>query len=177
MSPSELHFPDKSKVFPGPVAKPSSIPLPRSTGEKSRILIADENPVHRLTLFQFLTEAGYELVIAETGAEAIAELRKPEHPPVAILDSMLPGMSGPEICKRMRSVEKLVYMILSSDKTGIQETAAALDAGADSYLPRPIVREELLALVKSGLRIIGRQRALAEKVQALGANRPTDDIA
>ena len=176
MSPRELHFPDKSKVFPGPVAKPSSIPLPPSTGEKSRILIADENPVHRLTLFQFLTEAGYEPVIAENGQEAIDELRKPNHPPVAIMDSALPGMSGPEICKRMRSVEKLAYLILSSDKTEKREAAAALEAGADSYLPRPIVREELLALVKSGLRIIGRQHALAKKVEALGGHRSLDGI-
>jgi DNA-binding response OmpR family regulator len=177
MSPPELHFPDMSKVFPGPVAKPSSIPLPPSTGEKSRVLIADENPVHRLTLFQFLTEAGYEPVIAENGQEAIAELRKANHPPVAILDSMLPGMNGPEICKRMRSVEKLVYLILSSDKAGKQEAAAGLEAGADSYLARPIVREELLALVKSGLRLISRQRALAEKVAALGGHRTPDEIA
>ena len=177
MSPPELQFPDKSKVFPGPVTKPSSIPLPPSTGEKTRILIADEDPVGRLTLFQFLTEAGYEVVISENGHEAVAELRKPNHPSVAILDLMLPGMSGAEICKRMRSVEKLVYLILSSDRTGKQEAAAALEAGADSYLPRPIVREELVALVKSGLRIIGRQRALAEKVEALGGHRAPDEIA
>jgi DNA-binding response OmpR family regulator len=176
MSPPELHFPDVSKVFPGPSVKPSSIPLPPSTGEKTRVLIADEDPVHRLTLFHFLTEAGYEVVITENGAEAIAELRKAIHPPVAILDSRLPGMSGPEICKRMRSVEKLVYLILSSDKTAKEEAAAALEAGADSYLPKPIVREELLALVKSGLRIIGRQRALAEQVEALGGHRAPDEL-
>jgi DNA-binding response OmpR family regulator len=176
MSPPELHFPDSSKVFPGPIGKPSSIPLPPSTGDKARILIADENPVHRLTLFQFLTEGGFEVVIAENGHEAIAELRKSNHPPIAILDSTVPGMSGSEICKRMRSVEKLVYLILSSDKTGKQEAAAALEAGADSFLPRPIVREELLALVKSGLRIITRQRALAEKVEALGGSRAPSEI-
>jgi DNA-binding response OmpR family regulator len=177
MSPPELHFPDKSKVFPSAAAKPSSIPLPPSSGDKIRILVADENPVHRLTLFQFLTEAGYEIVIAESGQEAIVELRKPNHPPIAILDSMLPGMSGGEICKRMRSVEKLVYLILSSDKDGKEEVAAALESGADSYLPRPIVREELLALVKSGVRIISRQRALAEKVEALGGHRDSREIA
>jgi DNA-binding response OmpR family regulator len=176
MSPPELHFPDKLKIFPGSAPKPLSIPLPPSTGEKTRILIADENPVYRLTLFQFLTEAGYEVVIAESGHEAIAELRKAIHPPVAILDWTLPEMSGAEICKRMRSVEKLVYLILSSDKTGKEEAVAALEAGADSYLARPIVREELVALVKSGLRIIGRQRALAEKVEALGGNRPSEEI-
>jgi DNA-binding response OmpR family regulator len=176
MSPEELQFPDQSKVFPGTRAKQASIPLPPSTGIKPRILIADENPIHRLTLFQYLTEAGYEIVIAEDGHEAIAELRKPNHPPVAIMDAALPGMSGPEICKRMRSVEKLVYLILSSDKTEKREAAAALEAGADSYLPRPIVREELLALVKSGLRIIGRQHALAKKVEALGGQHSLDSM-
>jgi len=177
MSPTELHFPDQSKVFPGPVAKPLSIPLPASTGEKTRILVADENPVYQLTLFQFLTEAGYEVAIAESGHEAIAELRKANHPPIAILDSMLPGMSGAEICKRMRSVEKLVFLILTNDKTGKEDAAAALEVGADGYLPKPIVREELLALVKSGLRIIARQRALAEKVEALGGQRAPDELA
>jgi DNA-binding response OmpR family regulator len=177
MSPPELHFPDKSKVFPGPTAKPLSIPLPPSSGEKTRVLVADEDPVNRLTLFQFLTEAGYEVLITESGHDAIAELRKTNHPPVAILDLTLPGMSGAEICKRMRSVEKLVYLILSSDKTGKEEAAAALESGADSYLARPIVREELVALVKSGLRIIGRQRALAQKVEALGGHRSADEIA
>jgi DNA-binding response OmpR family regulator len=177
MSAPELHFPDKSKVFPGPTAKPLSIPLPPSTGEKTRVLVADEDPVNRLTLFQFLTEAGYEVVITENGHEAIAELRRTNHPVVAVLDLTLPGMSGGEICKRMRSVEKLVYLILSSDDTGKEEAAAALESGADSYLARPIVREELLAVVKSGLRIIGRQRALAQKVEALGGHRSADDMA
>jgi DNA-binding response OmpR family regulator len=176
MSPTELHFPDQSKIFPGVTAKPASIPLPASTGDKTRILVADEDPVGRLTLYSFLTEAGYEVVIAENGNEAIAELRKADNPPVAILDCVLPGMSGAEICKRMRSVEKLVYLILSSNKTGKEEVAAALESGADSYLPRPIAREELLALVKSGLRIIGRQRALAEKVESLAGRRPSDEV-
>ena len=73
---------------------------------------------------QFVEQAlrsGRYATESEVVAEAIAELRKPNHPAVAILDCVLPGMTGSEICKRMRSVEKLVYLILSSNKSGKEE--------------------------------------------------------
>jgi DNA-binding response OmpR family regulator len=168
MCPPELKFPDIAKVFPATGLKTASVPLPPSATGKTRVLIADENPVYRLTLFQFLTEGGYEVVIAENGNEAITELRKPQHPPIAILDQALPGMSSQEICKRMRSVEKRIYLILCGDLRGTEETAAALEAGADGYLPRPIAREELLALVRLGLGVVSRQRALTERADAPG---------
>ena len=134
-----------------------------TSGDKSRILIADEDPVARLTLFHFLAQAGYDVVVAETGDEAISELRKSDHPPVAILHPKLPGMSGTEICKRIREAGRFVHVILSSDSPSSSEIVAGLDIGADQYVTKATPPEELLAHVKVGLRIIARLRALAHK--------------
>ena len=156
----ELQFPEFAKIFPKTSEKPVSIPLPSSNGAKTRILVAEADPVARLLLFQFLAQGGYEIVMAETGDDAIAELRKANPPPIAILESGLSGMTADEICRRMRSADKLVYLILLGEGLSVTD---CLEAGANSYLRKPIVETELLGHIKLGLRAIEQRRASAEK--------------
>jgi len=160
---TELKFPDFAKVFAPAVEKRVAIPLPLSAGVKIRILVADGDPVSRLFLFHFLAQADYDVVIAENGDETIAELRKADHPSIAILDCTMPGMSAAEICRRMRAIEKPVYLILCGKST---EMAACADAGADTMLPKPIVEAELLSLVKSGLHLLEKRRGQDARVAA-----------
>ena len=144
---------DLSKVFPGEAKRPERIPRPSYGGDRIRVLIADEDPVFRLTLFDVLSRAGYEVVVGETGVEAIAELRKADHPLLAILGWKMEGMGGAEICKRMRDAEKDAYLILSHAGPATPEIVSGLEAGADHVLAKSIPPEELLAQVKAGVRI------------------------
>jgi len=173
MSHDALQFSDLAKVFPTPEGKPKPIPMVSSGGQKPRILIGDGDPVYTLTVFQHLVEAGYEVVVTEVGTDAIAELRKADHPPVAILDWKLPGMDGTEICERMRDAGKNVYLILTSAKPTTQEIVAGLEMGADLFLSKSLPPQELVAHVKVGVRIIHRQRALAHKLDELAGGRHT----
>jgi len=156
MSSNFLSFPDHSKVFPG--AEPRKI-VPRDvipSGDRPCILMAVEDPVRSLTLFHFLSQAGYQVVVTETGQDAIRHLRKADHPAVAILDAALSGMSGSEICTRMSDAGKNVYLILMSEHTGTKEMIAALQSGADACLTNSAAPELLLAYVKVGLRTTAR---------------------
>jgi len=154
---AELKF-DVSKVFPAQEPKRPRITLP-SSGDKPRILLADTDPVYALTLFHTLAQAGYEVVVVENGTDAVTELRKVDHPAVAILQSKMPGMDGSEICERMRDAEKDVYLILGGDASESADIVSGLESGAHQYLRKSIPPEELLAHVKVGLRIISRLKA------------------
>jgi len=157
MTSDVLKFGEFNKVFP--ISEGGLKPIQMaSSGVKTRILIGDADPVYTLGLFHSLVQAGYEVVVAITGLDAIAELRKADHPLVAILDRKIPGMDAAEICKRMRDAGKDVYLILSSEHPTTDEIVAGLEGGADLYLPKSIPPEELLAHVKVGVRIMGRQR-------------------
>lgn len=157
--PNAIPFSDLAKVFPSAKGTPKPIQMPSSGGGKPRVLLGEDDPVETLTLFQTLAEAGFEVVMATNGTDAIAELRKADHPPVAILERQLPGMSGLEICERMRDAGKHVYLILLGRAPASAEIITGLESGADLYLPKSIPPAELAAHVKVGLRIIGRQQA------------------
>ena len=169
MASDELKFSDYEKVFPTQEGGIKPLQMP-SSGIKARVLIGDADPVYTLVLFQTLGEAGYEVVVADTGSDAIAELRKADHPPLAILDYRMSGMDGTEICKRMRDAEKDVYLILTSEKPTTEEIVAGLESGADLHLPKAIPPQELLAYVKVGMRAIRRQ-ALSEELSKLARDR------
>jgi len=175
MSNDALQFADLSKVFPIADGKPKPMQMASSGGSKARILIGDGDPVYTMTLFQFLAQAGYEVVVAENGHDAIAELRKTEHPPVAILDWQLPGMNGSEICERMREAEKNIYLILYREALTTPTIIDGLEKGADLFLQKSVPPEELLAHVKVGLRIVNRQRTLMQKIEELRGGRLTPE--
>jgi DNA-binding response OmpR family regulator len=114
--------------------------------------------VHSIAVYQSLAQAGFEVVLAVTGTDAISELRKAEHPPVAILHSKLPGMSGIEICQRMQDAVKDLYLIVYSVAPSSAEIVAGLEAGADLIVSELLPPAELVAHVKVGMRIISRQQ-------------------
>ncbi len=157
MAGEALKFPDVSKIFPQTEQQVKPLQM-QSFGDKPRVLLADDDPVHSLAVFQSLAQAGYEVILTITGTDAISELRKAEHPPVAILRANLPGMSGIEICERMKTAEKGVYLIVYSEAPSSAEIVAGLEAGADLLVPQSQPLAELIAHVKVGMRIIGRQQ-------------------
>jgi len=166
-----LPFPDVSKIFPQTELKKVKPLQVATSGTRPRVLLAEDDPVHSLTLFHFLSQAGYEVVVAVTGPDAITELRKADHPSVAILRAELPGMNGAEICQRMSEAGKSVYLILYSEQPTSEAIVRALEGGADLFVAKSIPSTEMLAHVKVGLRIIAREQAMAQRLEELAGKR------
>src|ERR1043165_4205378 len=106
-------------------------------------------------------------MLRNDGAEAMAVLRQPNPPSLAILDGSMPNMDGLEICRRVREAGKMVYIILLTARGSQENIVEGLRAGADDYLVKPFHSEELQARILGGLRVMARHEILADRVRAL----------
>ncbi|HLY59381.1 MAG TPA: response regulator [Terriglobia bacterium] len=133
------------------------------------VLIAEDDAVSRRLLEVSLVRWGYQVIEAKDGIEALQVLSRENCPPIAILDWMMPGMDGIELCRRVRADQKLfsVHIILLTAKNGRGDIVEGLGAGADDYISKPFDREELRARVQVGIRLVELQRKLAERVEEL----------
>ena len=95
------------------------------------------------------------------------ELRRKDAPSLAILDWMMPGMDGLEICRRIREVDRVLYVILLTARGSKENVVEGLSAGADDYLVKPFDKGELHARILVGLRVMALQTALAERLSEL----------
>lgn len=134
-----------------------------------RILIAEDEPVSRRLLEQTLQRWGYEVAVAADGAQAWALLSGSDAPQLAIVDWMMPGMDGIELCQRVRAVDGQVpvYLILLSARSLREDIVAGLQAGADDYVVKPFDEAELRARLQVGVRVVQLQVSLADRVQDL----------
>jgi phosphoserine phosphatase RsbU/P len=134
-----------------------------------RVLIAEDDPVSRRALDATLAAWGYEVVVTRDGTEAAGVLDGPGSPPLAILDWMMPGLDGTELCRRVRAAGRPEppYLILLTAKDRPEDAAAGLEAGADDYVVKPFDRAELRARLRVGERTLALQRGLADRVRAL----------
>jgi DNA-binding response OmpR family regulator len=134
-----------------------------------KILIAEDNRFYRDFLKATLMEWGYEVIPCEDGLAAWSVLQKKEAPKLAILDWVMPGMEGPEICRKVRALqrEEPTYIILLTAKDGQENMVTGLREGADDYIKKPFDREELQARLQVGLRIVRLQCSLADRVREL----------
>ncbi len=141
-----------------------------------RILVADDDLTSRLVLTGVLRKWGHEVVATVDGTAAWEAMRRPEAPALAILDWMMPGLSGVEVCSRVRSLEsdQPPYLILLTSKGEKADVVAGLEAGADDYLAKPFDPGELRARVDVGRRMIELQARLLEARDAL-AHEATHD--
>lgn len=127
-----------------------------------KVLIADDNAMSRLTLRSQLKKWGYEVVEAVDGDAAWAILSRPDSPRLAILDWMMPGLDGVELCRRVRAQgqEPYLYAILLTGREGRDDVVAGLEAGADDYVTKPFDAQELRVRVRAGERICALQEEL-----------------
>jgi phosphoserine phosphatase RsbU/P len=134
-----------------------------------KILIAEDDPISRFMLETTLTKWGYEVVSTRDGQQALEALQKESAPQLAILDWMMPGIDGVDVCKRIRETEnhKSLYIILLTAKSEKQDVVTGLAMGADDYIAKPFNRSELQARIQVGVRIIELQKALAQRVAEL----------
>ena len=134
------------------------------------ILLAEDSAVYRHLITGHLDEWGFNLVCAHDGQEAWKILTKPDGPRLALLDWVLPGMDGTELCRRLRArpeSEPYTYAILLTGKSQKQEMLEAMDAGADDFLAKPFDPLELKARLLVGQRIVELQQKLVSANRAL----------
>jgi sigma-B regulation protein RsbU (phosphoserine phosphatase) len=134
------------------------------------ILIAEDDLVSRRTLEAMLRKWGHQVVMTADGLSAWEVLSQEGAPRLAILDWMMPGLDGLGICRRVRQTpgKEGTYIILLTARNDKQDIVAGLESGADDYIAKPFDREELRARVNVGLRVMGLQESLAERVRELG---------
>ncbi|HTS16305.1 MAG TPA: response regulator [Verrucomicrobiae bacterium] len=134
-----------------------------------RILIAEDDVVSRRLVEATLTKWGYDVVVTTDGIQALDALCKPGAPSLAVLDWMMPGMDGAEVCRRARSqvTDRSLYIILLTAKDRKEDIVQGLTAGADDYIIKPFDRSELKARINVGERIIRLQSELSARVKEL----------
>src|SRR5512135_2944382 len=114
---------------------------------KERILIIEDDEAIVKVLKRALAYEGYQVDAALDGETGLA-LARDHHPDLAVLDLMLPGMDGIEVCQRLRSGGNLPILMLTARDT-VQDRVLGLDAGADDYMVKPFELDELLARVRA----------------------------
>ena len=124
------------------------------SGTAAKVLVVDDVPMNVKLLVDLLAVKGYRTCSATSGAEALAVLAA-EQPDLVLLDVMMPGMSGYEVCRAIRAdpAQAMLPVVLVTALDPAEERAKGLDAGADDFLSKPVSQSELLARVRSLLRI------------------------
>jgi DNA-binding response OmpR family regulator len=134
-----------------------------------RILLADDDAVSLTRLRSLLERGGDHVVLARDGDAAWSALQESEAPRLAILDWEMPGVEGPDLCRRVRADARLAgtYVILLTAHRRGSDVVEGLEAGADDYVAKPFDPDELRARVHVGQRVLGLQQRLEERVEEL----------
>ncbi len=143
-----------------------------------QILVAEDNPVFQSMLKKMLSKWGYDVILTGDGEEAWRILQQPKAPPLAILDWMMPGIDGVEVCRRLRAAqqERYVYVILLTAKTEQKDLVEGMDAGADDYVTKPFNNHELRVRLRAGRRILDLQEELLVAQAALRVQATRDGL-
>ncbi len=140
-------------------------PSPSHTAKSMRILVVDDEPALRDSLSRALRFEGYTVTVARDGHEALAR-RREDAPDLMILDVMMPGITGIEVCRRLRAGGDGIPVLMLTARDAVGDRVSGLDAGADDYVPKPFALEELLARVRA----LHRRRSAA--ADAAGGDAP-----
>ena len=117
-----------------------------------KILVVDDERAVRESLRRALELEGYEIELAADGREALERLEAEAHPDVLVLDVLMPGVDGLEVCRRLRRAGSRLPVLMLTARDAVENRVAGLDAGADDYVTKPFALEELLARIRALLR-------------------------
>jgi DNA-binding response OmpR family regulator len=142
---------------------------------KMKILIAEDDAFFEKILEQVLAPF-YDLVVTRNGNDAWEHLRRPDAPRLAILDWVMPGLTGPEVCRKVRACPTLapIYLMLLTAKNNEPDIVAGLRSGADDYITKPPLPAELRARVRIGERVLALQQTV--EAQAKLANYQSSSV-
>ncbi|MFZ0821735.1 MAG: diguanylate cyclase [Candidatus Acidiferrales bacterium] len=134
-----------------------------------KVLIADDDPISRLVVERSLKKWGYDVVSVSDGNAAHQALLADDTPRLAVLDWMMPGFTGPELCHevRQRVGRPYTYLLLVTSREGKEDVISGLNAGADDYLTKPVHPEELHARLRVGVRILELEDKLVAAQEVL----------
>jgi CheY-like chemotaxis protein len=135
------------------------------------VLIAEDEAVSRRLLEATLRRWGHDVVVTVDGYAAWAALERPDAPSIAVLDWMMPGLEGVEICRRVQARGSATppYLVLLTANSERPNVIAGLEAGADDFMGKPFDPEELRARLVVATRVVELRRKLAERVHELEA--------
>jgi diguanylate cyclase (GGDEF)-like protein len=142
------------------------------------ILIADDSAVSRRLLEVVLGKWGYAVTTVDNGSQAWDVLQRHDAPRIAILDWMMPGYSGPEVCSLVRQQAKdyYTYILLLTSRNEREDLIAGMEAGADDYLVKPFDNNELKVRLGPGRRIVELQSELLKMQEALRVQATRDSL-
>jgi diguanylate cyclase (GGDEF)-like protein len=127
-----------------------------------KILLVDDDADARLALSMLLTAYGWEVSTATHGEQAFALLQEDDAPGLAIVDWMMPGMSGPALCRKLRESAKTsrTHIIMLTGRRGTDDMVSGLESGADDFIAKPFHIDELVARIRAAERVIDRLEQL-----------------
>lgn len=142
------------------------------------VLVADDEPISRRLLEILLNKWGYNVTIASGGEEAWNLLKAKEHPRIAILDWMMPGMDGIQICQKLprQEVDSRIYVLRLTAKQEKEDVERAFRAGADDYLAKPYGAQELRARLRAAGRILELEDQVRSAHKALEIETTHDPL-
>jgi PleD family two-component response regulator len=143
-----------------------------------KFLVADDSPVMRRLLQVTLTSWGYNVLLAETGAQAWECLQQPDAPRLAILDWVMPVFTGPEVCRMLRDCtgRPYTYVLLLTAKNQREDIVEGMGAGADDYIVKPFDKHELEVRIRAGRRIVDLQTELIRVQEQLREQATRDAL-
>lgn len=143
-----------------------------------KILVADDNIVSRRPLEAVLQRWGYDIVTAASGSDAWRILQEENAPRIAILDWMMPGLSGPEVCQKVRQLDReyYTYIIMLTSRAEREDFIDGMQSGADDYLVKPPDYNELQVRLGPALRIIKLEAELLRVKEELKIQATRDSL-
>ncbi|MFQ5427611.1 MAG: diguanylate cyclase [Thermodesulfobacteriota bacterium] len=143
-----------------------------------KILVAEDDSTSRRMLGAVFAKLGYDVISVADGQEAWEELKKDSPPRLAVLDWMMPGLSGLDVCAKVRATgsEEYTYIILLTSNSAQDDILEGMSAGADDYIIKPFNRQELEVRVKAGSRVIKLQSELLLAKEKIRQQARTDSL-
>jgi two-component system, cell cycle response regulator len=143
-----------------------------------RILVADDSPIFRDMLEKMLLEWGYDVIAVPDGRQAWDILRQEDGPRLALLDWMMPGLEGAEVCRQVRANirDRYIYMMLLSVRSDLEDVVQGMESGADDYIVKPFQVDELHARLRAGRRVLALQEELVQAREALREQATRDGL-
>jgi DNA-binding response OmpR family regulator len=137
--------------------------------ETMRVLVAEDSPVTRRLLESTVHRWGFLVTAVADGVQACDVLTGDDPPAIAVLDWMMPGMTGVEVCDKVRALTRSTppYLLVLTSKERTEDIVTALGAGADDYVTKPFQLDELKARLEVGRRVVTLQRKLADRIAEL----------
>ena len=135
--------------------------------DRTKLLIADDDTVTGLLLSENTQKWGYDPIVVTDGIEAVEVLQQAHGPRIAILDWLMPGMSGLDIVKKVRSGQEEIphYIIMLTSKNEKKDIVTVLDAGADDFITKPFDPSELKARLDVGKRMVMLNQKLSSALE------------